>query len=451
MNYCDIAKEHKSELIALLKELVQINSVYDEATISDGAPFGQGIKKALDLMLAEAIKDGFIVENVDGYAGRIILEGKEKERIAILGHLDVVPVGEGWTYPPFGAEIHDGKLYGRGATDDKGPVVASYIALKALKEAGFKPNKTIELILGTDEETGWRGLAYYQTKYDLPKVGFSPDAEFPLINGEKGILRMTLTGPATSDFTLKGGEIFNAVIGKAVATTKVDLIDEFEKFLKKENLAGDATFDGEKYIYTLIGKTAHAMAPQNGINAGTYLACFLNQHFNHPTLELIANNLHLDFNLNKLGLKTTHPVMGIITNNIGIMDFNNKETKFTFDIRYPEGFEFSRYEEALKNIFGVYGVSFVVNENKVPHYVDPNSSLVQTLYHIYVKHSGDTVNKPMCIGGGTYARALECGVAYGMEDPTKQSVCHIADEYVELDRLMMAFKIYMEAIYELGK
>ena len=451
MDFKKLAQENKQEAIELLTKLVKIDSVLDPSTATPSMPFGKGINEALETFLEIAKNDGFDVENVDGYAGRIIYKGATDERIAILGHLDVVPTGEGWTNPPFSATILNNKMYGRGTTDDKGPTVAAYMGLKVLKNLGIKLNKTIEIILGTDEETGWRGLAHYEEKYNLPDVGFSPDAEFPLINGEKGILRMILKGKGCSDFTLAGGNIFNAVIGKAQATTKINLVDEFSDYLEEHNLQGDCEFDGTNYIYTLIGVTAHAMQPQEGINAGTHLANFLSKYINHPTLKLISSNIHEDYNLCKLGLKTTHPVMGIITNNIGIMDFNEECSKFTFDIRYPIGFEFKNFETALRNILSIYDVTFEVVEDKEPHYVSEDDDLVKTLYGIYVKHTGDTVHKPRSIGGGTYARALKHGVAFGMEEVDKPSVCHMTDEYVDLDKFEEALGIYMEAIYELGK
>ena len=451
MDFLKLAKEYRQEAIELLEKLVKIDSVLDPSTITKEHPFGKGINDCLEFFLDVAKKDGFDTLNDEGYAGRILYKGTSNESIAVLGHLDVVPTGDGWTNPPFSATIIDNKMYGRGTMDDKGPVVASYIALKILKEQGVKLTKNIEFILGTDEETGWRGLEHYQKNHQLPDTGFSPDAEFPLINGEKGIMRMILKGSPCSEFTLKGGNIFNAVIGKAVATTKIDLVEEFDSYLQENNLVGDVEFVDGKYIYTVNGKTAHAMCPQEGINAGTYLACFLNQYFDHPTLKFINNNIHLDYNMCKLGMKVTHKVMGIITNNVGIMDFNENESKFTFDIRYPIGFDFEFFKAPLKSILDIYGIIYEVVEQKNPHYVDLEDDLVKILYNSYVKYTNDTVNKPMCIGGGTYARALKHGVAYGMEEVGMPSVAHMVDECIDLDKLERAIAIYLDAIYELGK
>ena len=451
MDFLKLAKEYKQQAIELLTKLVQIDTVLDPSTITKEHPFGKGINDCLEYFLDVAKQDGFETLNDEGYAGRITYKGTSDESIAVLGHLDVVPTGEGWTYPPFSATIIDNKMYGRGTMDDKGPVVASYIALKILKEQGIKLTKNIEFILGSDEETGWRGLEHFQKNYQLPDTGFSPDAEFPLINGEKGIMRMILKGKGAHDFILKGGSIFNAVIGKASLTLTKDLTNEFNKFLDNNNLTGNVEYIDGNYIYTVNGKTAHAMCPQEGINAGTYLASFLNQYVEHPSLKFINDFIHLDYNLQKLNMNVSHDVMGIITNNVGIIDFNNQETKFTFDIRYPIGFDFNNFEEAFTKTLNEYNITFEIVEQKAPHYVDLEDDLVKTLYKSYVKYTNDTVNKPMCIGGGTYARALKHGVAYGMEEVGQPSVAHMVDEFIDLDKLERAIAIYLDAIYELGK
>lgn len=451
MDFRKLAKEYIKEAIELLKNTVQINSILDSSTITKETPFGKGINDCLEYFLSVAEKDGFDVLNDEGYAGRVTLKGTSDESIAVLGHLDVVPVDEGWTYPPFSATIKDNKMYGRGTMDDKGPTVASYIAMKILKEQGIKLTKNIELILGTDEETGWRGLSHFKEKYTLPEVGFSPDADWPLINGEKGIMRIILKGKPCTEFKLSGGNIFNAVIGKAKATTSIDLCDEFYEYLELNNLTGDVEFINGEYIYTLNGVTAHAMVPENGINAGTHLASFLNKYFNHPTLKFINNCIHMDYNMCKLGMKVTHKVMGIITNNVGIMDFNEEETKFTFDIRYPVGFDFDFFKKPFTNILNIYGIDYEIVEQKTPHYIDAEDYLVKTLYNSYVKYTNDLVNKPKSIGGGTYARVLKHGVAFGMESPNEPSLAHMTDECIDLEKFEEAIAIYCDAIYELGK
>ena len=451
MDFREFVDKYKDEALELLQKLVSINSVLDYSTVGPNQPFGKGIREALEFMESKAKEDGFDTLNDEGYALRVKLNGASKDSIAVLGHLDVVPVDDNWETNPFIPTIIDGKLYGRGSMDDKGPVVASYIALKILKNEGFRLSKNIELILGTDEETGWRGISHYKEKYQIPETGFSPDAEWPIINGEKGRIVLEFNGLPADDFTIHGGKVYNAVIGVAIATTKKDLTNEFSEYLKENGLEGNSKRTSDGYEYHLIGKTAHAMSPENGINAGMHLARFLNSYFVHPTLNFLTNCCFNDFNLAKLGLRCTHPVMGIITRNVGIMNIDKDKSFFTFDIRYPEGFRFQNFEAALKNILGVYSLTYELKENIEPHFIDPNSDLVQKLYISYIKYTNDLENKPKTIGGGTYAKVLKNGVAFGMEDPTKPSVAHISNEFIRIDKFLEAIAIYADAIFELGK
>ena len=194
MNFEKIVYNHKDEIVKTFQELLQIPSVLDESDASVGAPFGNNIRKALEYMLAKGKEDGFEVLNDEGYAGRISYKcGNQKESVGILCHLDVVPEGNNWTYPPYEARIVDGKIFARGTTDDKGPTIACYYALKFIKETNIKLKKEIQIILGTDEETGWRGVNHYFKKYEMPSIGFAPDCDFPLVYGEKGRMSFDLS------------------------------------------------------------------------------------------------------------------------------------------------------------------------------------------------------------------------------------------------------------------
>ena len=179
--------ENKAEMIKSLSNLLSIPSVSGEA--EPGMPFGRNVQLAYDYMMQLGKKEGFALYNADNYGGHIDFEGKDTGIVGIVGHLDVVPEGDGWKHDPYGGEVEDGIIYGRGTIDNKGPVIASFYAMKALKECGFEPEKTIRLILGLDEETNWNGMEYYLNDVgEIPDFGFTPDADFPAIHGEKGIM-----------------------------------------------------------------------------------------------------------------------------------------------------------------------------------------------------------------------------------------------------------------------
>src|SRR6056297_1308902 len=231
-NLKDIVDSYQKDTVQTLQKLIKIKSV--EAKAKEGMPFGEGINETLHEFLKTAEQLGLKTKNVDGYAGHVEI-GKGDELLALLCHLDVVPEGSNWKHPPYAAEIHDNKMYGRGTIDDKGPAVASLYALKAIKESEVKLNKRVRLIVGTDEESGWEGLKYYFKKEEQPDFAFSPDAAFPVIHAEKGILIFDLKGeykiredaPIIIE-SIEGGNAPNMVPDYCEALLKIDNTAKFK-------------------------------------------------------------------------------------------------------------------------------------------------------------------------------------------------------------------------------
>ena len=191
MDYEKYLELNEQEMIESLQSVLRAKSEEAPAVMTkDGEvyPFGEGVQEALVKTLELGKKMGFETLNVDNYGGHIDFTGKSGKVMAIIGHLDVVPAGDGWDFDPYGAEVKDGKIFGRGTADDKGPVISCLYAMKALKDAGYEPEHTIRIILGCDEETGWKGMDYYLERVERPDFGFTPDADFPVINGEMGIV-----------------------------------------------------------------------------------------------------------------------------------------------------------------------------------------------------------------------------------------------------------------------
>lgn len=255
MNFQNELNKNKELFINRLIELLKINSIYDETTIKEKAPFGDGIEHALTYMIELATKDGFKTVKDGGYAGHIEY-GTGEEIIGILCHLDVVPVGDDWSHDPFDPITKDGKIFARGAMDDKGPTMAVYSALKIIKELNIPLKNKIRIILGTDEETGWRGIDHYFQNYEMPKIGFAPDADFPLIYGEKGIIHGYLKGNGFENedvVMISGGSRLNIVMDKAKAITRCDHSFAFYQYLEKHHLLGSFTQKNELYHYEIIG------------------------------------------------------------------------------------------------------------------------------------------------------------------------------------------------------
>ena len=439
-------KKYFDELVASTAEIIKFDSSLKPA--EGEYPFGKETADCLAYFLSLAENMGFEVHNYDNYAGEVVF-GKGEE-FAILAHLDVVPAGSGWTYPPFGGIINDDisaggvagkKLWGRGAMDDKGPAMTCLYALKALKDEGFRPRRKIKLIVGCNEECGWQCIEHYKKVAHMPDEGFTPDADFPVIYAEKGILHLT-SAFAIKDapFTaLKAGERANMVCDRASAilTRKAAA-----KLVGYENpIAGTTlSYDNTTNILQAYGKSAHGSAPSQGANALQALLCFL------ATLnEDCAFAYDILFN-DSTNLKELQDETGVLTMSPDVASFKDGVLKITTDIRFPATFAKETVTERLEQA----GVSYEIANYQAPLYNDREGALIQTLSSVYTKVTGEAC-EPIAIGGGTYARALKCGCAFGPEIKGEEVTIHQPNEYITLERLELLSEIYYEAIKELTK
>ena len=479
MTTIDFAAEvdkRKDALMEDLYSLLRINSAEDKAHADAENPFGPGPRKALDAFLKIAERDGYSTKNYDNYVGHFEYENgaaDDAEVLGIIGHLDVVPAGSGWDSDPFEPEIRDGNLYARGASDDKGPTMACYYGLKILKELDVKLSKKIRFIVGTNEETGWADMDYYFEHCELPKpdFGFSPDAEFPIINGEKGILSYEVTfalktNAEAGDFDLvsfKSGLRTNMVPGDATAVLKVndgakvaDMKAAFDAFIEKSEVKGEFAENNGEITITVIGKGAHAQEPKFGVNSATFLAAFLadyNLDGNGANyIQTIAEYMHLDYNGKKLNAYTKHDVMGETTSSANLFDYSaDGDKKVTLNVRHPEGIDKDTILANMEEVLKAADVSIaIIGDVKTPHYVPATDPLVKTLLDVYEEHTGLEGHEES-IGGGTYGRILERGVAYGAMFPGEENVMHQPNEFMPIDSLFKATAIYADAIYRLVK
>lgn len=455
---------HRSdELINDLSELVSIDSSRDIEHKTSDFPLGPGPAKALQTFLHFADRDGFETKNVDNLAGRIEF-GDGEDAIAILGHVDVVPEGPGWNTDPFEPVIKDGNFYARGASDDKGPSLASYYAMKIIKELKLPTSKKVQLILGTDEESEWVGINHYMEKETLPETGFSPDAEFPAINGEKGIVSFRVNFPTPKIGLVKS---FNAGIRPNMvpqnAEAELDLNsikaeelkDSLNNFLAENSeVKGSTTTEDDTIKVQIIGKGAHAMEPFNGINAATYLAKFLTTLNLNDSEKLyfsfIANDLHLDFAGEHLGIANKDDVMGELTLSPNIYEYDQDQANILLNIRYPKGDNGDTLTEKINQHLPENVTAVIEGHNQLPHFIDADDPLVQDLVGAYRDHTDDQT-EPFTVGGGTYGRILKHGIAFGAMFPGDENVMHQPNEYINIDKLLKATAIYADAIYRLIK
>ncbi|MFA6867361.1 MAG: Sapep family Mn(2+)-dependent dipeptidase [Clostridia bacterium] len=419
-----------------LQEILHFESV--EGVESENAPFGLELRKCLDYSLNLLNNLGFSTKDVEGYCG--YGEVGEGELFGILCHLDVVPVGDGWTFPPFSATLSDNKIYARGALDDKGPFICCLYAVAKLLEEGLVPKKRIRFILGCDEESGWKCMDRYQETEEMPVLGISPDSDFPVINCEKGIVyhKISMNLPK-GILKIRGGERANMVPDKAIATLSSEIYGDF---IKNSNIDYVLDDNGD-YIISFYGKSNHGSAPKGGVNAIYKLFKFLGQK--EPEFQELFE-IFSSHNGEKIGLNLVDEISGILTLNLGTINIVNDKIVMELDIRYPISYDKDQVTSILKN--GLPNMEIEQVFFHKPLYVAEDHYLVKTLLNAYNKVM--KVNaKPITIGGGTYARVLPLGVAFGPVFPGSKAKIHCVDEYIDLDEFYTAAKIYYYAIKEL--
>ena len=468
INWMDEVEKRKNDLLKDTQNLLHIKSLLDEENTFPDAPLGKGVKEALDFMLILGEKDGFTPKNVGNLAGHLEF-GQGEELLGILCHVDVVPEGDGWTSDPFAAEIRDGKIYARGAIDDKGPTMAAYYAMKIVKELGLPINKRIRMIIGTDEESDWRCVEHYFKEEEMPTLGFAPDADFPIINAEKGIADLDMTqkmsdaetGTANVEvLSFTSGQRYNMVPDFATArlnikANQMEVVQRYTDFMKKSEIENSSYVENGELILQVKGVSAHGMEPKNGKNAGLFLAEFLSKldlddlaaHY----FKFVSNYFYNDSRGMSLGVAYSDDISGDLTINPGKLSYSPKSGgSIGMTCRYPVTNNMDATKEKLDAL--LLNEGFVISKYKdtKPHHVDENEFLIQTLKKVYEEQTGEKAEL-IAIGGGTYARSLKAGVAFGPLFPGRPDIAHQKDEYIDIDDLLKATAIYAQAIYELAK
>lgn len=460
-------ESRKEDLFKDLFDLLSVPSVREDDKATTDAPVGPGPKAALLKFLEIGERDGFESKNIENIAGHLEY-GQGDELMGIFGHVDVVPVGTGWETDPFKPEIRDGKIYARGASDDKGPSMGAYYALKIIKELGLPISKRVRFIIGTDEESGWKCMTRYMEVEEKPDFGFAPDAEFPIINGEKGntSINLKFSGTNGGDYHLESfnsgfrvnmvPESATAVIRFAEDVEAAELEAQFAVFAEANPITGSVEIDGRTATVIVKGKSAHGASPASGINGGTYLAAFLNQFdFGEGAkayLTAITTLIHEDTTGANLGIKHVDDIMGETTANAGLFEFKagEKVNTVTVNIRYPKGTSATTMAAAISSLVEPLNGSTEIISERQPHYVSEDDEMVKTLLAVYEEHTG-LKGHGQVIGGGTFGQLLERGVAYGAMFPNSVDTMHQANEFMSVDDLINATVIYVDAIYRLIK
>lgn len=461
----EIIDIYKGDIIRDTQKLMAYNSVFEESD-QLGQPFGLQIAVALECALEIATGMGFKTRNVDGYMGEIDY-GTGGKKIGMIVHIDIVPAGDGWTYPPFAGQIVDGKLYGRGSIDDKGPLIAALYAMKAIKESCLPCSNHVRYLIGCDEESGFRCIKYYLTKEEQPWGGFSPDGEFPVIFGEKGIYRFQCDGiwkeaqnkNRFGIVKITGGTRMNVVpeAASAVLRGNAQLFTLAEQVLTEYNPENRLSLeqDGEKLVIKAQGVSAHSSVPWQGVSANNLLLNFLRRLPLTPTAAekyiYTLTDLFADgYDGKSLGIACSDEVFGQLTLSLGVLHADSEGGNASFDLRYPILDEREALWQKIAAVCEAHSLELTQLQDKPGLYVPKDSEMIQCMLKAYQETSGREEG-PVTIGGGTYCRALKNFVAYGPLFPGQKELAHERDEYIGVDDLILCTKIYAQALYSLLK
>lgn len=456
MELYDLIEQSRDDLIRDLQGCIRIPSV--EAADGSGYPYGEQVHRCLHYMLDTARRLGFPVYNMDEQAGWCEY-GRGEEMVAVLSHLDVVPEGDGWTVPPYEGRVADGRIYGRGSMDDKGPALCALYALKALRDAGLPLKRRVRLIFGLNEETGSADMKYYTTHGgEIPVMGITPDGEYPVINGEKGLVTQFFARKLrqTGDIRLtrlSGGAAHNIVPAQACAVLACSREQAEKIAARRVGKVACALIPGGVRVEA-EGVGAHGGTPGEGENAIGRLMLFLSalplEGELREAVDFLANKLGMEYDGASLGVAMADELSGALTVNLGVIQLEGETLTVKLNYRYPVTRRFEECGPQIKAAFAEAGFEETRLLHKQALYMPADSPLVSRLMKVYGEYTGRQ-DPPKCIGGGTYAKMIPNTLAFGPIFPGDEVREHKPDEYMELSRLMDNTKILASAIYEMAR
>lgn len=422
---------NNEEMKRSLRELCRIESVAG-IDVSDDAPYGAGCAQALDYALELCRRLGFETKLCENHRCGWAQIGTGETVVGILAHLDVVPAGSGWSHPAYDLSEENGRLYGRGVSDDKGPTIACIYAMKDILGAGLPLKRRVRIIFGQSEESGdWDDMAYYREHEELPVFGFTPDADFPAIYGEKRLLNYKLTMPLEESglLDIRGGSASNVVPDHCEARLLID---------------------GREKCITASGKASHASTPEDGENAIAALAAKLASLLpQSPFVRFYRDRIGSSLNGELMGCALSDVESGKLTMNVGTVGVADKSIVMEIDVRAPVTFEAASVTEPLRRAAAEYGIEVTLTQDTPPVYMDKNGAVIRKLLAVYREETGD-FSEPTVIGGGTYARAMDHIVAFGPMFPGRELTEHQRNEYLLDEDFCRLRSIYRKAILALA-
>ena len=452
----------QEELLAEIGRSVAIASVQEAP--QEGAPFGGPVRQALDHALDLSRRLGFRAVNVDDMAGYAEY-GEGPEMVAVLGHLDVVPAGEGWTRDPFRATREGNRIYGRGVLDNKGPILTALFALKAVVEAGWPLRRRVRILFGCNEESGSRCMERYVQTEELPVAGFTPDGAYPIINAEKGMINAFCEAPFGSEgplqiLSLQGGTAPNVVAPRAEAllggdrAVLAEALASARSWRCPEGSSAEASLQEEGLRISMKGLAAHGSTPEKGLNAITYLLDLLGglplSGEQARSVQAFNSLIGHETDGASLAMALSDRISGALTVNVGTALVRDGRLTFVLNIRFPVSFSAADVVDSLTKGLSASSLSLTSEFHQAPLYVSPDSELIVKLQKVYLEitHREPTL---LAIGGGTYAKSMANVVAFGPVFPGQDYKIHEADEYWTVDDIMINARIMAHAIIELAR
>lgn len=455
--------EHREEMIQTLQEVIRIPSYRGEA--AQGAPYGQGPAQMLKKAMEIAKDMGFpTVVNLDDQCAYCEF-GEGDEIVGIFPHFDVVPEGTGWIYPPYGAEIHNGWIYGRGVVDDKGPGIASLYGMKAIMDLGLPIKRRIRLIFGINEETGMEDIKYYMKKKGAPSMGFSPDAQFPVSFAEKAGATVhvgkKLTGERVQGLKvvrLWGGDApcniadtCNAVL-KAKDDAQAEWVMwKLAMFVEKTAWDIKGVRDGLTISLDSKGRTGHPYTPRLAQNAISQLVMFLDRlgidGQGGEIIHIFRQKIGMEYYGESLGLDREDE-SGFMTFSNTHIELDQEHFFATFKMYRPYYYEMAEVVEDINRAFASAGIRVLDYDAGMGVMHDKKEPLIQTLSKVYTEITGRN-GKPRAVGG-TYSKFVPTICGFGAIFPGTKDMCHVVNEALRLDEFELLGHIYSNAILALA-
>lgn len=443
------------QMIEDIQGLVRIPSIRDDEAATTDAPYGPEVRKALDFMHDLAVRDDMKVGDVYPYTVHMEPQNAgTNHRVDVASHIDVVPVGalSNWTKEPFGAEIIDGRMYGRGTSDMKRNAVLSYYAVKILQDYQIPLKNTIRIVIGSDEESDMTDIPQYVIKEGAPDFAITPDGQFPLQIGEKGATTWNFKGDLKSNTIIKsvvGGAGSNVVPSEATFVITDTLNHGLEAYANNKHWPIAIKEENGETILTVYGISAHASTPEAGDSAIT------------RGFEIIANTYSDDlankwtrlfrpYDGSGFNVARNHDIMGPLTLNQGVIEKTaDGQIAFTIDVRYPTNITEPELTAAFTKEFA--DIPFVKSFDTAPILSDVNLPANQLLLNTFHKHFPDHAIEPIISGGVSYSKVMPNCVSFGMSFQHDAHVAHQADEYIEMHTLEDLLKLYTDAFIQLGQ